>query len=116
MYVLTRTSPPSATPLAADHVLSFRFLQGDANNDGRVNLDDFNALAANFGQGPRDYSQGDFNYSGSVNLDDFNILAARFGQILAAAGTAAQQGGTRQNGIGGASLGDVEDPLDELLA
>ena len=65
-------------------MLNFRFLQGDANGDGRVNLNDFNILAANFGQGPRDFTQGDFNYSGTVNLSDFNILAARFGQVLAA--------------------------------
>ena len=71
-------------PLAADVVLNFRFLQGDANNDGRINLADFNVLAANFGQSPRDFTQGDFDYSGNVNLTDFNLLAARFGQVLAA--------------------------------
>jgi hypothetical protein len=77
-------------PLAADIVLNFRFLQGDASNDGRVNLDDFNVLAANFGQSPRDFTQGDFDYSGNVNLNDFNILAARFGQVLAGPGTGAK--------------------------
>jgi hypothetical protein len=65
-------------------VLNFRFLQDDANNDGRVNLDDFNVLAGNFGQSPRDFTQGDLDYSGNVNLNDFKILASRFGQVLAA--------------------------------
>jgi hypothetical protein len=75
---------PQGASLPANHVFEFRFLQGDANNDGRVNLQDFNILAANFGQSPRDFTQGDFNYDGRVNLADFNILAGRFGQVLAA--------------------------------
>ena len=77
---------PNGQPLPSNHVLNFFFLQGDANHDGRVNLDDFNVLAANFGQSPRDFTQGDFDYSGNVNLDDFNILASRFGTVLAGPG------------------------------
>jgi hypothetical protein len=69
--------------LPADHLFEFTFLRGDANGDGRVNLDDFNVLATNFGQSPRDFTQGDFNYNGAVNLDDFNLLASRFGTVLA---------------------------------
>jgi hypothetical protein len=75
----------SGTPMAADFVSSFFFLNGDANRDRRVNLADFNVLAANFGQSPRDFTQGDFDYSGNVNLSDFNILASRFGAMVAAA-------------------------------
>ena len=52
---------------------------GDANLDGNVNLGDFNALAANFGQTGRGWWQGDFTYDGVVNLNDFNRLAANFG-------------------------------------
>ena len=48
-----------------------------------MNLQDFNRLATNFGQSPRDFTQGDFNYDGVVNLIDFNILAGRFGRELA---------------------------------
>src|SRR5688572_17756350 len=71
--------------MLADHAFNFRFLVADANNDGQVNLADFNILAANFGQSNRDFTQGDFNYDGSVNLLDFNILAGRFGSGLAPA-------------------------------
>ena len=60
----------------------FFVLAGDANRDKAVNLQDFNILAANFGQAPRNFAQGDFDYSGTVNLQDFNILAARFGAVL----------------------------------
>jgi hypothetical protein len=98
-------------PLGADYVLSFRFLQGDANGDGRVNLNDFNILAANFGQSLRDFTQGDFDYSGNVNLNDFNILAARFGQVLAGPASPA-----RSTFAGGrAEDGDREDDLADLI-
>jgi hypothetical protein len=65
-----------------DFAMTFFFLNGDANHDRVVNLSDFNILAANFGQGGRNFTQGDFNYDGTVNLGDFNILASRFGQTL----------------------------------
>ena len=60
-----RSSPPAsptvqASPLAANHVFNFFFLNGDANHDGRVNLADFNILAANFGQIARGFHAGRF--------------------------------------------------------
>jgi hypothetical protein len=75
-----------------DHVSALRFLVGDANNDGHVNLDDFNILAANFGESNRDFTQGDFNYDGTVNLTDFNVLAGRFGSSVAPAAAASRAG------------------------
>jgi hypothetical protein len=78
---------PNGMPLPADHMLEFFFLNGDANRDRRVNLDDFNILAANFGQNNRNFAQGDFSYDTLVNLDDFNILAGRFGNTLSGVGT-----------------------------
>ncbi len=89
--------------LVADVTVSFHALGGDANRDERVNLDDFNILAANFGQSNRVFTQGDFNYDGSVSLDDFNILAARFGISLPA-------GATNMSG----DADDREDETDHL--
>jgi hypothetical protein len=64
----------------------FRYTRlGDANLSGTVNLDDFTALAANFGA-TGDWVDGDFNFDGNINLDDFTSLAANFG--LSAADTA----------------------------
>ena len=97
---------PTGTPMAANHVFHTHVLAADATRDGRVNLDDFNALAANFGQSPRTFSQGDFNYSGTVNLDDFNVLASRFGTILAAAS------GASSTPLGRAGTGESEDERD----
>ena len=64
----------------------YAFPDGDANIDKAVNLQDFNALAANFGQAGRVWTQGDFNGDEVVNLLDFNILAAHFGQRAAGPG------------------------------
>ena len=91
-----------------DYVHQFFFLVGDANNDGRVNLNDFNILAANFGQSGRDFTQGDFNYDGTVNLADFNLLAARFGVVLA--------GPTATDSNFGQSRASDHDQANELLA
>jgi agmatine/peptidylarginine deiminase len=71
------------TPLPADHVFNFFFLNGDADRDGRVNLNDFNVLAANFGQNGTDFTRADFDFDGVTNLNDFNVLAGRFGVVLA---------------------------------
>ena len=79
----------AGNPLPMPYTFEFVFLLGDATFDGRVNLSDFNRLAANFGLSNRTFSQGDFNYDGTVNLNDFNILASRFGQSVAPAAAAA---------------------------
>lgn len=102
---------PIGQPLPADHVLEFMFLLGDANNDGVVNLADFNILAANFGQsGPGiDFTQGDFTYDGIVNLADFNLLASRFGASVAPVGFSSRL-------IGGAVDGKDDQPVLPELA
>ena len=97
---------PSGNPLAADASYDFFFLKGDANHDRRVNLADFNIMAANFGQSNRTFSQGDFNYDGTVNLGDFNLLASRFGQTLGPDGSITSSG----------SRGVPRNLIDDLLA
>jgi hypothetical protein len=92
--------------IGADSVLEFFFLQGDATRDGRVNLEDFNRLAANFGQTDRTFSQGDFDYDGAVGLSDFNLLAGQFGIILAPAAS--------WSGLGNHTMVDP-DSADEIL-
>jgi hypothetical protein len=76
--------------------LIFFFMQADANRDRRVDLADFNILAANFGLSNRNFSQADFTYDGTVNLQDFNVLAGRFGAALGAGAPS----------FGGTGLGD----------
>ena len=95
-------------PMAADHVIDFFFMNGDANRDRRVNLADFNVLASNFGQSNRTFSDGDFNYDAVVNLQDFNILAARFGQSIAPAAAAGP-------GVGATGGTGADDEAEDLL-
>jgi len=95
-------------PLAADLVVNFHVLAGDATRDARVNLDDFNVLAGNFGGTNKTFSQGDFNYDGRVNLDDFNILAGRFGASVAAPASAGASPAAR---VGAGLASDDEEAI-----
>ncbi|NLF29335.1 MAG: hypothetical protein GX591_00440, partial [Planctomycetes bacterium] len=52
---------------------------GDANLDGRVDLDDFTALKDNMGITDASWAQGDFNADGVSDLDDFTVLKNFFG-------------------------------------
>ena len=104
--VAAGVSSGAGAAMGADHVLEFFFLGADATRDGRVNLSDFNVLAANFGQSNRDFTQGDVTYDGVVNLSDFNILAARFGHVLGSSAAPRGYGPDRS----------AEDDSDELLA
>jgi hypothetical protein len=94
-------------PLTSTVRRHFFFLQGDADHDRRVNLEDFNILAANFGRSDRDFTHGDFNYDGTVNLADFNILASRFGGTLPA--SAAPAAPASPFGATGIGQGEVDD-------
>ncbi|MCJ7544826.1 MAG: PEP-CTERM sorting domain-containing protein, partial [Phycisphaerae bacterium] len=51
---------------------------GDANLDLRVDLDDYNLLAANFGL-TGGWAKGDFNGDKKVNFADYQILEVTFG-------------------------------------
>jgi hypothetical protein len=101
--------------LQSDFRYSFFVLTGDADHDGRINLNDFNILAANFGQSGRDGSTGDFTYDGIANLDDFNVLAAKFGTVLATARFGHSGFGSPVSGLFGDSRAIEDDArLDEL--
>jgi hypothetical protein len=74
------SSVPAIFGTVDDTAVLLRYTRyGDANLDAVVNLQDFNALASNFGTSNASWDDGDFNYDGTVNLQDFNRLAANFG-------------------------------------
>jgi len=52
---------------------------GDANGDGKVDLDDFVILKINFGADPLLDDRADFDDDGDIDLDDFVILKINFG-------------------------------------
>ena len=51
---------------------------GDTNFDGKVRLDDFMALASNFGAVDAAWSDGDFDGDGDVDFADFLLLSTSF--------------------------------------
>ena len=56
---------------------------GDANNDNRINVADFNILKPAFGKGCADSGYDDraeFNGDCRINVGDFNLLKSNFGQ------------------------------------
>ena len=52
---------------------------GDANGDGRVDINDLTIVLANFGQTGMAWSQGDFTGDGTVDIDDLTIVLSNFG-------------------------------------
>jgi hypothetical protein len=61
-------------------LLAVDALFGDANLDGRVDLDDFGALKASFGTQKPTLAQGDLDGDADVDLDDFGLLKENFGR------------------------------------
>jgi hypothetical protein len=59
---------------------------GDANGDGKVDINDLTIVLTNFGTSGRTWSQGDFNGDGRVDINDLTIVLANFGTTGASAG------------------------------
>ena len=68
-------------------------LPGDANLDGRVDINDLTVVLSNFGQTSltNAWASGDFNGDGRVDVNDLTILLSNFGQSRSSSadGTAA---------------------------
>ena len=58
---------------------------GDANEDGRVDVNDLTIVLSSFGQTGMNWTQGDFNGDAKVDINDLTIVLSNFGQT---AGTA----------------------------
>jgi probable HAF family extracellular repeat protein len=55
-------------------------LPGDANLDGKVDVNDLTIVLAHFGQTGTTWSQGEFTGSGTVDVNDLTIVLAHYGQ------------------------------------
>lgn len=56
-------------------------LQGDLNNDNKVNIYDYNILIADFNKtGTPGWIPADINKNGKVDIFDYNVLIGNFGQ------------------------------------
>jgi hypothetical protein len=47
---------------------------GDANLDGKLNVDDYIKIDTGIASGLTGWSNGDFNYDGKVNIDDYTTV------------------------------------------
>jgi hypothetical protein len=52
---------------------------GDANLDGKLNVDDYGRIDSNIGLGTAGWYNGDFNYDGKVNVDDYGVIDSNIG-------------------------------------
>jgi hypothetical protein len=65
------------------NIFSNPTLPGDINNDGLVDVADYNIWAANVGKTGATWLQGDLNGDGLVDVADYNIWAANVGKTAA---------------------------------
>ena len=57
---------------------------GDANLDGRVDVNDLTIVLSNYGQTGASWSQGDFNGDGTVDFNDLTFVLQNFGTAAGA--------------------------------
>jgi hypothetical protein len=63
---------------------------GDANLDGKINIDDYGHIDTSIGIGLTGWFNGDFNYDGIINIDDYGIIDVNIGIQGAPFSTASQ--------------------------
>ncbi len=56
------------------------YLSGDANLDGRVDINDLTVVLARYGQTGMGWAQGEFTGSGTVDINDLTIVLANYGR------------------------------------
>jgi autotransporter-associated beta strand protein len=70
----TQTAQWSGQTVTGSDTLVMYTYGGDANLDGKLNVDDYGRIDSNIGLGTAGWYNGDFNYDGKVNVDDYGIL------------------------------------------
>jgi nicotinamidase-related amidase len=60
-------------------------LFGDANLDGKVDINDLTVVLTNYGEVGMSWSQGDFNGDGRVDINDLTTVLTNYGQTYSAA-------------------------------
>jgi hypothetical protein len=68
------------TVSASDVLVKYTYA-GDANLDGKVNIDDYGRIDANVGQSGSVFGwySGDFNFDGKINIDDYGLIDSIIG-------------------------------------
>ena len=61
------------TVIGSDTLVMYTY-GGDANLDGKINVDDYGRIDFAVPLGIAGWSNGDFNYDGKINVDDYGII------------------------------------------
>jgi formylglycine-generating enzyme required for sulfatase activity len=81
---MSSSAPCFQTAAAGDEETSFRVaistVPGDANGDGRVDINDLTIVLAHYNQTGMTWSQGEFTGDGTVDINDLTIVLANYGQ------------------------------------
>jgi hypothetical protein len=66
---------------------------GDANLDGKINIDDYGLIDSHVGQSGTAFGwhNGDFNYDGKINIDDYGIIDSNIGAQTGTPGAASSE-------------------------
>ena len=59
-------------------------LDGDANWDGKVDINDLTIVLAHYDQTGQTWAQGEFTGDGTVDINDLTIVLAHYGQTAGA--------------------------------
>ena len=70
--------------LTEGFLISAHSLPGDANGDGKVDINDLTVVLAHYGQTGMTWSTGDFNGDGTVDINDLTIVLAHYNQTSGA--------------------------------
>ena len=79
---------PTGAPNNSGTIFAMTLPQpGDANADGKVDINDLTIVLTNFGQTDMTWYQGDFLDTGTVDVNDLTIVLQGFGQTTALSGS-----------------------------
>ncbi len=75
-------SATSAYYIGIDEMEVYATMPGDANGDGRVDINDLTIVLANYNQTGQTWTQGEFTGSGTVDINDLTIVLASYNTSL----------------------------------
>ena len=75
---LCTTLAPLSTVTGSDTLVMYTY-GGDANLDGKINVDDYGHIDTSIPLGLSGWFNGDFNYDGKINVDDYGIIDFNIG-------------------------------------
>jgi hypothetical protein len=108
----TDTAVWAAQTVTGSDTLVMYTYGGDANLDGKINVDDYGRIDFNVNLGVAGWYNGDFNYDGKINVDDYGIIDFNVG-IQGAPFFTAGGGGGSAGGLSGVAA--VPEPAGTSL-